>query len=281
MLVLNTTTRTIQVVLAGTVATRQLPITAAFRDINSTDYIPGPTALLTNNTTPVDAIPAPASGTQRVIDYLSIYNDDTVTHTVSVRLNDNGTTYLMVKHQLAVGERLEYVDGQGFSTYTITGAEKVSLNQGSAPITTGWQQSVLAADVTNNNATANSIADVVGLSFPVNAGSRYHFNFVISYTAAATATGSRWSINGPSTTYLSYRSEYSLTTTTRTINDLVAYDQPTASNASSAATTGNMAIIEGFVIPSANGSIIARFASEVSSSAIIAKAGSVVSWISV
>jgi hypothetical protein len=51
------------------------------------------------------------------------------------------------------------------------------------------------------------------------------------------------------------------------------YNSPSASNASSAATGSNIAIIEGIIRPTANGNVIARFASEVSSSAIVAKGG--------
>jgi hypothetical protein len=132
--------------------------------------------------------------------------------------------------------------------------------------------------VTNNNAVANTIADVTGLSFPVIAGNRYAFRFVIDYTAAATTTGSRWTLNGPAFTRLAYSSQYSLTATSSTFNEAVAYAIPAASSASSANTTGNVAIIEGFIQPSANGDVIARFASEIASSAIVAKVGSYVDY---
>lgn len=135
------------------------------------------------------------------------------------------------------------------------------------------------ADVTNNNAVANTMQDVTGLSFTVVAGNTYHFRFVIPYISAATTTGSRWSINGPAVTSLYYYSYYSLTATSITNNQgLNGYNQPSASNATSAATGSNIAIIEGVITPSANGSVIARFASEVSNSAIIAKAGSFVTY---
>jgi hypothetical protein len=53
---------------------------------------------------------------------------------------------------------------------------------------------------------------------------------------------------------------------------------PAASNATSAATGSNIAIIEGIIKPSGSGTVIARFASEVASSAIVAKAGSYVEY---
>lgn len=130
----------------------------------------------------------------------------------------------------------------------------------------------LASPVTNNNAVANTIADVTGLSFAVTSGLRYKFRFYIQYTSAATTTGSRWTINGPATTELTYGSVYTLTATSQTTNFAVAYDIPAASNASSL-TAGNVAVIEGIVKPSSNGTLTARFASEVAGSAIVALAG--------
>ena len=140
--------------------------------------------------------------------------------------------------------------------------------------------SFLDSDVVNNNATANTIADVTGLSFPVVAGEMYWFAFDIWYTAAATTTGSRWSINGPgSPTFLLFGSEYSLAATTTTRNaNVLTYDLPAASNATSSSTGHNQARIWGGIIPSSGGNVIARFASEVSNSAITAKAGSRVQW---
>ncbi|MBI3257873.1 MAG: hypothetical protein HYZ54_00075 [Ignavibacteriae bacterium] len=138
----------------------------------------------------------------------------------------------------------------------------------------GWTYIVLPSDVTNNNSTANSIADVTGLSFSVVSGTTYEFEFFIIYTAAALATGSRWSINGPSTTFLHYQSDYTLTSTSQTtIRGNTSYDLPSSCNVSSATTASNTSTIKGVIKPSANGTVIARFASEVSNSAIVAKGG--------
>lgn len=141
-------------------------------------------------------------------------------------------------------------------------------------------QVILPADVVNNNGSANTIADVTGLSFAVEAGNLYQFEFTILYSAAATTTGSRWAINGPANpTYLVYSSEYSLTSTTSTRNaNVIAYDSPSGASATSGATGSNLAYIYGLIQPATAGTVIARFASEVSSSAITARAGSVLRW---
>ena len=274
MIVLQDTNDTLEVVLAGAVTTTQLSFVASWRDITTSGYTPGRSNTLTNSTTTVTAVAAPAASTQRVIDSVSVYNSDTAPATVTIKLDDNATEYIMVKVALAVGERLEFAEGTGWRVLDTNGSHKM-LEQGGTAIT-GLQSTVLAADVTNANATANTIADVTGLSFAVTSGSKYWFRFVIPYTSAATTTGSRWSINGPaSPTLLNYTSHYTLTATAETVNSATAYDIPAAASASSL-TAGNVAIIEGIIVPSATGTVIARFASEITVSAIVAKAGAVV-----
>lgn len=132
----------------------------------------------------------------------------------------------------------------------------------------------LPSNVTNNNATANTIADITGLSFAVLSGVKYKFTFYITYTSAATTTGGRFCINGPTTSVLFYQSTYPSSTTARTFNNsLTTYNVPSAASAGSG-TNSNIAIIEGIITPSANGTVIARFSSEIASSAIIAQASS-------
>lgn len=282
MLILSNTTDTIQIVLGGSVTTNQLRCYASFRDITTTAFTPGRKVVNTADTTDVNLVDSPASSTNRVIDYISIFNSDTAAQTVTVKYDANGTEYSLFVCVLGVGERIEYQEGQGFSVFANSGAVKQSLNQGTSPASSGLNVVVLSSDQTNNNAVANTIQDVTGLSFAVNAGHTYWFRFSIIYTSASTSTGSRWSINGPAITSLRYKSEYSLTTTSNTVNEgLSAYDVPAASNATSTATGSNICVIEGFITPAANGTLICRFASEVISSAIVAKAGSIVQWLQV
>lgn len=279
-MILSSTTDNLQVVLTGSVTTNQLACFSAYRDVSATNADTGKNAVNTNNTTDVNLVAAPGASTVRIVDYLSIFNRDTVSQEVTVKLDLNGTEYIMTKVTLAVNERLEFVRVEGFRVIGNNGAIKQTYSSGNNPVSSVQNITVLSSDQTNNNATANTIADVTGLSFAVTAGKTYRFRFVIDFTSAATTTGSRWSVNGPgSPTRLSYDSEYSLTTTSKTFNTgLTAYDLPAASNASAAATGGNFAVVEGFITPSANGTVIARFASEISSSAIVAKAGSYVEW---
>lgn len=275
MLLLTSTSDKIQVI---TSAVGDVEVHATWVDNASGTITPGRTntpSITTAATT--DVVASPAASTQRNVQSLVIRNAHaSVSNTVTVRHTDGTTTVDVFRTTLAPDEVIQFLDGVGFQVLASTGALKTSQNQGANASGGAQSSAVLAADVTNNNGTANTMQDVTGLSFPVTSGKKYRFRFEFQYTAAATTTGSRWSINGPGGT-MRYRSEYSLTTTSTTTNEgLSAHDSPAASNASSAATGANNGTVEGFYEATANGTVILRFASEVASSAIVAKAGSVV-----
>ena len=274
-MIILTSTDKVQAVLGGAVTANQLQCFASYRDITTSAYTAGRNVVLTNGNTAVDVVGSPASETSRVVDFLSIYNSDAVAQTVTVTLYNGSSSYTLFKSLLGAGEKLEYNEGNGFQVFTTYGSIKTSNNQGNNVTSTGLSAVVLGGDVVNNNAVANTIADVTGLSFPVSTGGTYYFKFIIKYSSASTSNGSRWSINGPTFSALNYRSIYTLTATTITTNNATAYDTPAKSSASSLAT-GNLAIIEGFITVTADGSIIARFASELANNAITALAGSVV-----
>ncbi len=276
MIVLINTTDKVQAVLAGSVTANQLQCTAYYRDITSSAFDASRTLVDTNNTTDVDLVPAPASSTQRVVDFMSIYNRDTATATLTVKYDANGTEYILWKGDLSAGERLEYSDKSGFNVYDNRGALK-TLNISGTLLTNQINRLVLASDVVNNNATANTLADLTGLTFNTVAGETYWFRFFGAYTSAASTTGSRWTINGSGLTDVYYYSRYTLTGTTDTSNYVTAIQLPASANGTSV-VAGNIAFVEGTVKASSDGSVQMQFASEISSSAITAKAGAILDY---
>jgi hypothetical protein len=225
-------------------------------------------------------VAAPGAGNDRDVFSMVLRNRHaSLANTLTLQLFDGTTAYEILKVTLAAGEQMIYDGLNGWVYMNAQGLPRVAQALGAQAPTSGiWLESALAADVVNANAVANSIADITGLSFPVLNALRYRFKFTIDWTSAAGTTGARFSINGPAFSRLSYQSRYGLTTTTETLNQLVAYDLPAAANANPANVGGNLAVIEGFIQPAADGNVIARFASEVASSAITAKAGSMVEW---
>lgn len=278
MILLTSTSDEIRVTTSGT------PTVDAYTacvDLSGSTVTPVRKSTAFSSATTLAIVASPASSTYRTLKFAAIRNRHASTsNNVTVAHYDGTTTVELVKVTLSAGECLEYDEGAGWRVRSSSGAIKMLEVTGPTTLT-ALTTVVLASDVTNNNASANTIADVTGLSFSVTAGETYWFRFVIPYTAAATTTGSRWAVNGPgSPTLLNYTSHYTLTATSETVNSATAYDIPAAASASSL-TAGSVAIIEGFITPSSNGTLIARFASEVSSSAIVAKAGALLQYLRV
>ncbi len=272
MLNLVGSTDKIRVVLAGAVTTNQLHGYASYSTNNQIGKVYGRNWEDTNDTTPVDLVDPPLNGTDQItIDYLSVYNNDTANAIVTINFYDGTNDHELFKATLAVGEKVEYVEGQGFRVFTNSGSIKTSLNQGNAPASSTLSVVILGSDVTNDNAVADTLEDITGLSFPVNSGSVYYFKFHIHVEETTPTNGYRFTINGPSKTSIVYS-----TTSVSTINTYDDYELPIASVGAGGGV--DFIIIEGTIKPSANGTVIARFASELNTETVTAKEGSFVQY---
>jgi hypothetical protein len=121
-----TSTAKLQVLLAGAVTTNELPLFATWSDQTATTYAGDYSASITTGTTAVDLVAAPSSGVNRDIDHLSIHNADTAAATVTVRVNISGTTRILVKAVLAVGDTMHWTHGTGWRVLDSTGSFKSS-----------------------------------------------------------------------------------------------------------------------------------------------------------
>lgn len=113
-MILDTTSKSIEVVLSAVPVANQAQIIASYVDIDSTTFVPGENDALSNSTTAVTAVSAPAASKQRQIKYLSVYNADTAPITVTVRLNNGGTIRNASAYSLSPGQTLQYTPDQGF-----------------------------------------------------------------------------------------------------------------------------------------------------------------------
>jgi len=122
---LDTTTRKLQALMAEAVTTTNPMVVADWVDIVvATGGTPGCTPTNLNGVTAVDIVAAPAASTIRKINFLSIYNVDTVAHIVTVRYNDNATLYTIGKWTLAIGDTLIFTDPEGFYIIDSSGQRK-------------------------------------------------------------------------------------------------------------------------------------------------------------
>lgn len=111
MIVLDTTTKSLEIDLAGAITTNQLDVTCHAVDLLDSDQSVSDvvnTNTATNSTTAVTAMAAPASGHTRTIKSLTVHNKDTVAATVTVQINFNATIYIIYKATLETGENLIY-----------------------------------------------------------------------------------------------------------------------------------------------------------------------------
>ncbi len=120
--VLDAINKSIQVVLAGAVATNELQCVAHYADEDGATFVEGSNALNTNGTTAVTMVAAPAAATRRLVSDYSVYNADTVNATVSIQMDVGGTPYIIRNIVLQPGYtlRMDGVD-EGAVTSALSG----------------------------------------------------------------------------------------------------------------------------------------------------------------
>lgn len=151
MIRLDATTRKLQALLGGAVATTQLDVVVSYSDKTSTSYNGGTTAITTNDTTAVDICAAPGASTIRDVDYVNIRNNDTASAVVTVQYNDNGTVYKLASISLGAGERLTYTHAQGWAAYGTDGGTKVT-SATTLPTMTSAELAAAVTDETGSGA---------------------------------------------------------------------------------------------------------------------------------
>lgn len=132
MIILDATTKSLEIKLGGAPATNQLPFVASYVDVTTTTYAPGANDGATNSGTAVTAVAAPGASTSRQVKFLTVRNSDTAAVTLTVQYNNNGTTRILWSGALAVGDLWIYTDGEGVRVIDNTGSMKSSGAGGSS-----------------------------------------------------------------------------------------------------------------------------------------------------
>ena len=202
MLILGTTTDKIQVTLSSAITTNQLDCIATYKDITTSAYSgSAPILVTTNNTTAVDLVPAPASNTQRIVDFISIYNNDTANATVTVRINRNNSIGILFKCTLITSESLVYSEGAGWNIHSNNGSPKQFLSLDSA-VTTAQivDLAVTNAKIANSSITPSKLAQPFSQgTLATTSGTFVDFTGIPSWVKRITVMFSGVSTNGTST----------------------------------------------------------------------------------
>jgi hypothetical protein len=141
MLVLDTTSKSITIVMSGAAATTNPSFTAAYADNNGTTFTEGANDGVLNGTTAVTAVAAPAASTRRIINTITVENNDTAAVTITVGYLNTASTRVIAKVTLQVGD-----------TWTTSGAYDTN---GNLKQTGGGGGS--GATITNDTTTATNV----------------------------------------------------------------------------------------------------------------------------
>lgn len=104
MIVLDTTSKSITVVMSGAPATTNPHYTTAYADNNGTTFTEGASDGTLNGTTAVTVVSAPASSTRRIINTITVENTDTAAVTITVGYVNGANTRTLAKVTLQVGD---------------------------------------------------------------------------------------------------------------------------------------------------------------------------------
>ena len=157
MIILDATTRSLEIDLNGAVTTNQLPFVASYVDVSQSTFAVSAMATNTgasNNTTAVTLVAAPGASTSRVLKHLSIKNSDTVATLLWVQMNDNSTLREIWKGTLAVGDSLIYTDASGWTVLNSSG--QVKTGSGISSIGASTDNAIVRWDGTGGTAIQNS-----------------------------------------------------------------------------------------------------------------------------
>lgn len=133
MIILDTTTKSLEFRLSGAVGATQLPFTSFYVDHTTSAYTPGEADGASNNATAITLVAAPAASTHRSVKTLNIYNADNTTATVTIQLNNNGTIRTLLVVTLSVADTLIYTDVNGWEVINTSGQKKSIASVTSLP----------------------------------------------------------------------------------------------------------------------------------------------------
>jgi len=174
--ILDTTTRSLEILLGAAVSANQLKVTSDWVDMTTSATTGGTTPSTTNNTSVVTIVAAPASSTQRKVYAVNILNLDTASATVTVQLNDNSTIYKKVVITIHPNATLQYTDTDGWkivasspafgyaSVNAQTGTSYTFAITDAGAFVTLSNASAITATVPPNSSVAFPIGTVIGLA---------------------------------------------------------------------------------------------------------------------
>ncbi len=268
MLLLISTSDKVQVV---TDAAADVEAHASWIDHAAGAYTAGRTntASITTVAT-TDVVGAPAASTQRNVKHLNLRNNHASTPvTVTVQHTDGANPETLMKCTLLAGEALVFDQEGRWTHFDVNGA----------PYSSNSKLDVVLRVVSDVVNATTAFADVTGLTQALQSGKKYIFEAHLFHNNDANTTGSRFGYNigaAPTASIVGTIDTVTPSVTASAHSAGVTTARDTAITAqTTGATAQRLAIISGFIQPSADGTFAIRCASEIAvANGLTVKAGS-------
>jgi hypothetical protein len=246
---------------------------ASWMDNASGTVTPGRTNTANISTaTTTTVVGSPASSTQRNVKNLTLANTHaSVSTTVVVEHSDGTNVETLWSGTLAAGEQVVLDELGVWTQYDVNGLVKLAAARLDAKLV------VSGSDVTNST---TSFADVTGLTVATKAGIRYNFETHLYHQTAATTTGAQFGVNhsGAATALIiAAIQQITSSVTAATYGSsaaVTAVDTAAVVETTGPGTSNFLAIMSGYIVPTADGTFAVRCKSEVAASALTIKVGS-------
>lgn len=186
-MLLDVTTDSIEVKLAAAHTTRPMQFFASYNTINvsSSSITPTKNFGSTNGTTAVTLVPAPSSGEINQLRFCSVYNCDSVDHTITIQVNSSSNLRIVYQVPIQVGEQIQFTIEDGWRIHNIGGLLKTyNSTIGSAGVKSSIFPNSVSAAGTQTHTSGTDYAYYLG-----SADRNYHTVTVqINVTTALGAT---------------------------------------------------------------------------------------------
>ena len=120
MLALTNTTDKLEVILAGAKTSLDMDCHVTYRDValDENDSLVVSSRLKSNGTAAVTLLAAPTQSVRREIENITISNIDTGSVTVTIRINDGTSTWVVMKTTMVTLGTLVFEKGAGWVNYS-------------------------------------------------------------------------------------------------------------------------------------------------------------------
>lgn len=233
--------------------------------------IPDPSDGQITTATTTTVLAAPSSNRRFNVKTANFYNGHaSQSTTLRVERYDGTNARILWNGTLLAGEMVVLDELGVWTQYTASGLIKVGSSLLDVCL-------CVTSDVVNST---TSFADITGLTQALLSGHKYAFEANLFHQTAATTTGAQFGVNiGASPTLLDLAAIQQITSSVTAAAYgsspmVTALDTAAVVETTGPGTNNFLAVIKGFIQPSADGTFAMRLKSEVASSALTVKAGS-------